>query len=132
MHFRYEAVTVNKLNFLFYYQNVRVKDFFTQNILSAWRATDLVSYNSDVVISKLSRSKTFSYVIFINENEIQINVSVTFHTVIRINEIVNAILSDMTSSLHARVLDLKNTVLTAVTNRKILQRTNQKLLNKQQ
>lgn len=38
----------------------------------------------------------------------------------------------MTSSLHARVLDLKDTALTAVADRTILQRTNQELLDKQQ
>ena len=34
-HLCYEAVTVIKLNFLFYYQKARLKGFFRQNILSA-------------------------------------------------------------------------------------------------
>ncbi len=44
---------------------------------------------------------------------------------------MNEILEDMTLSLHTCVLSLKDTALTAVTNRIILQWTNQKLLDKQ-
>lgn len=132
MHSRYGAVTVNKLNFLSYYQSARVEGFSTQNILSAWRATGLVPYNPDVVTSKLPRPKTPPYATFTNEDGVQVNVPVTPHTATRINEVVSAILSGMTSSLHARVLDLKDTALTAVADRKILQRTNQELLDKQQ
>jgi len=45
---------------------------------------------------------------------------------------VNEVLADMTSSLHSHILSLKNTALTAVANKAVLQQTNQKLLKKQQ
>ena len=44
---------------------------------------------------------------------------------------MNEILADMTLLLHTCVLGLKDTALTAVTDRTILQQTNQKLLDKQ-
>jgi len=119
-HSHFEAVTVIKLNFLFYYQKARSEGFFRQNILSAWQFTGLISYNPDTVISKLSCSKTSFYATFINENEVQINVSVTPHTVTQINKVVSVILKGITSSLHACVLNLKNTTLTAVMNRTVL------------
>jgi len=131
-HSHYGAVTVTKLDFLSYYQSARLKGFYKQNILSAWRSTGLVPYNPDVVISKLPCPKTPSYATFINEDGVQVNIPVTPHTATRINEVVGAILSGMTPSLHAHVLDLKNTALTAVADRTILQRTNQELLDKQQ
>jgi hypothetical protein len=45
---------------------------------------------------------------------------------------VNEVLADMTPSLHSHILGLKNTALTAVADRAVLQQTNQKLLEKQQ
>jgi len=45
---------------------------------------------------------------------------------------VNEILADMTSLLHSYILDLKDTALTAVTDRAVLQQINQKFLEKQQ
>ena len=130
-HSRYGAVTVSKLDFLSYYQQARIEGLSKQNILSAWRSTGLVPYNPDVVVSKLPRPKTPPYATFTNEDGVQVNVPVTPHTVTRINEIISAILSGMTPSLHARVLDLKDTALTAVADRTVLQRTNQELLDKQ-
>ena len=44
---------------------------------------------------------------------------------------MNEILADMTLSLQTCVLNLKDTALTAVTDKMILQQTNQKLLDKQ-
>jgi len=44
---------------------------------------------------------------------------------------VDEILAGMTPSLHTRVLGLKDTALTAVADRTVLQRTNQELLDKQ-
>jgi hypothetical protein len=132
IHTHIMRLTVIKLNFLFYYQKARSEGFFRQNILSAWQFTGLISYNPDTVISKLSCSKTSLYATFINEDEVQINVSVTPHTATWINEVVSAILKGMTSSLHVCVLDLKNTALTAVVNKTVLQWTNQELLDKQQ
>ncbi len=66
-----------------------------------------------------------------NFNEVQVNITVTFSTAIQINQFVNEIIVDMTSSLYICVLDLKDTALTAVTNRTVLQWINQKLLDKQ-
>jgi len=59
------------------------------------------------------------------------NIAVTPSTATQINQFVNEILADMTLLLHTRVLGLKDTALTAVTDRTILQQTNQKLLDKQ-
>ena len=56
-----------------------------------------------------------------NFNEVQVNITVTFSTAIQINQFVNEIIVDMTSSLYICVLDLKDTALTAVTNRTVLQ-----------
>ncbi len=66
-----------------------------------------------------------------NLNEVQVNIAVTPSTATQINQFVNEILTDMTSSLHTCVLSLKDTALTAVTDKIILQQTNQKLLDKQ-
>ena len=56
-----------------------------------------------------------------NFNKVQVNIAVTFNTVIQINQFVNEILADITSSLYIYVLDLKDTALTAVINRTVLQ-----------
>ncbi len=53
LHSRYGAVTVNKLDFLRYYQEARLTAITTQNILGAWRGAGLVPYNPSTVISKL-------------------------------------------------------------------------------
>ncbi len=45
---------------------------------------------------------------------------------------MNEVFADITLLLHSHVLNLKNTALTAVVNRAVLQQTNQKLLKKQQ
>jgi len=55
-----------------------------------------------------------------NFNEVQVNITVTFSTAIQINQFVNEIIVDMTSSLYICVLNLKDTALTAVTNRTVL------------
>jgi hypothetical protein len=57
LHSRYEAVNVNKIDFLHYYQ-ARLTAITTQNVLSAWRGAGLISFNSSVVISKLPWLKT--------------------------------------------------------------------------
>jgi len=56
-----------------------------------------------------------------NFNKVQVNIAVTFNTVIQINQFVNEILADITSSLYIYVLDLKDTALTAMINRTVLQ-----------
>ena len=45
---------------------------------------------------------------------------------------MNEVLAGITLLLHSHILGLKNTALTAVANRAVLQQTNQKLLEKQQ
>jgi len=88
-------------------------------------------FNSFIVILKLSQPKTPPYAFFTNFNEVQVNITVTPSTAIRINQFVNEIIVGMTLLLHTYVLGLKDTALTAVTDRAVLQRTNQKLLDKQ-
>jgi len=56
-----------------------------------------------------------------NFNEVQVNIAVTFNTVTQINQFVNKILVDMTSSLYIYILNLKDTALTAMTNKTVLQ-----------
>jgi hypothetical protein len=46
LHSCYEAVNVNKLDFLHYYQKARLTAITTQNVLSAWWAAGLILYNS--------------------------------------------------------------------------------------
>jgi len=77
LHSRYGAVNVNKLDFLHYYQEARSTAITTQNVLSAWRAAGLISYNPSVVTSKLPRLKTPPYASFTNFNEVQVNIAVT-------------------------------------------------------
>ncbi len=77
LHSCYEAVNVNKLDFLHYYQEARSTAITTQNVLSAWRAAGLILYNPSVVTSKLPRPKTPSYASFTNSNEVQVNIAVT-------------------------------------------------------
>jgi len=130
-HSRYEVINVNKLNFLRYYQEARLTAITTQNVLSAWRSAGLIPYNPSVVTSKLPRPKTPPYASFTNSNGVQVNIAVTPSAATRINQFVDEILAGMTPSLHTRVLGLKDTALTAVADRTILQRTNQELLDKQ-
>ncbi len=56
-----------------------------------------------------------------NFNEVQVNIAVTPSTATQINQFVNEIIVDITSSLHTHVLGLKDTALTAVTDRTVLQ-----------
>jgi len=56
-----------------------------------------------------------------NFNEVQVNIAVTPSTATQINQFVNEIIVDMTSSLYTHVLGLKDTALTAVTDRTVLQ-----------
>ncbi len=44
---------LKKKDFIIYYQNARKKALRESNILSAWRATGLILYNPQTVISKL-------------------------------------------------------------------------------
>jgi len=131
-HFHYNAVNVSKVNFLHYYQKARSTAITTRNVLSAWWAAELVSYDSSIITSNLSQSTTSFFAFFTNFNEVQINITVTPHTATQINQFVNEVLADMTLLLHSHILGLKNTALTAVTNKAVLQQTNQKLLEKQQ
>jgi len=71
-----------------------------------------------------SQSTTSLFTFLINFNDVQINIIITFHTAIQINQFVNKILANMTSLLYSYILDLKNTVLTAVTDRAVLQQIN--------
>jgi len=66
-----------------------------------------------------------------NFNGVQVNVTVTPSTATRINQFVDEIIAGMTLLLHTHVLGLKDTALTAVADRTVLQRTNQELLDKQ-
>jgi len=120
------------VNFLHYYQKARSTAITTRNVLSAWRAAELVSYDSSIITSNLSQPTTSPFAFFTNFNEVQINITVTPHTATQINQFVNEVLAGMTLSLHSHILGLKNTALTAVANRAVLQQTNQKLLEKQQ
>jgi len=131
-HSHYNAVNVSKVNFLHYYQKAKLTAITTKNVLSAWWASELVSYDSSIITSNLSQLTTSFFAFFTNFNEVQINITVTPHTATQINQFVNEVLVDMTLLLHSHILDLKNTALTAVTNRAVLQQTNQKLLEKQQ
>ncbi len=131
LHSHYEAVNVNKLDFLHYYQKARLTAITTQNVLSAWQAAGLILYNSFIVTSKLPWLKTPPYASFTNFNEVQVNIAVTSSAATWINQFVNKILAGITLLLHTHVLSLKDTALTAVANRTVLQQTNQKLLDKQ-
>ncbi len=131
LHSRYGAVNVNKLDFLRYYQEARSTAITTHNILSAWRGAGLIPFNPSVIISRLPRPKTPPYTSFTNSNGVQVDIAVTPSTATRINQFVNEILAGMTPSLHTHVLGLKDTALTAVADRTVLQRTNQELLDKQ-
>ncbi len=125
-------MTISKVNFLHCYQKVKSTAITIKNVLSAWWAAELVSYDSSIITSNLSQLTTSFFTFFTNFNEVQINITVTPHTATQINQFVNEVLTDMTLSLYSHVLSLKNTVLTAVMNRAVLWQTNQKLLEKQQ
>ncbi len=131
LHSQYGAVTVSKLDFLRYYQEARSTAIITQNVLGAWRGAGLVPYNPSIVISKLPRPKTPPFAFFTNSDRVQVDIAVTPNTGTRINQFVEEILAGMTPSQHPGVLCLKNTALTAVAERTVLQRTNQELLDKQ-
>jgi len=77
--------------------------------------------NTFIIILKLSQSKTSLYVFFTNFNKVQVNIAVTFNTAIQINQFVNEIIINMTLLLHICILSLKDTALTAMTDRTVLQ-----------
>ncbi len=52
-HMREKHYWLEKKDFIIYYQNARKKALRESNILSAWRATGLIPYNPQTVISKL-------------------------------------------------------------------------------
>ncbi len=56
-----------------------------------------------------------------NFNEVQVNITVTFSTATQINQFVNEIIINMTLLLHICILNLKDTALTAVTDKTVLQ-----------
>jgi len=131
-HSRYDAVNVSKVDFLHYYQKARSTAITTKNVLSAWWAAELVLYDPSIITSNLSWPTTSLFASFTNFNEVQINITVTPHTATWINQFVNEVLAGMTPSLHSHILGLKDTALTAVTDRAVLWQTNQELLEKQQ
>lgn len=132
LHSRYGAINVSKVDFLQYYQEARKDGITVQNFLGAWRGAGLVPYKPSVVTSKLPRPKTPPYATLTNSDVVQVNVPVPPHTAARINQVVEDILQGMTPSRRMCVLTLKDTALTAVASRAILQQTNQELLDKQQ
>ena len=92
----------------------------TTNILSAWRGTGLVPYNSQHVIDKLPRPVTPPSCRDVNND--------TPKTTKRIQEASDVLFTRMTPSLRAHVDVLKTTALNAVADRIILQHTNQELI----
>ena len=56
-----------------------------------------------------------------NFNEVQVNITVTPNTATQINQFVNEIIIDITLLLYICILSLKDTALTAVTDRTVLQ-----------
>jgi len=131
-HSRYGAVNISKVDFLHYYHKARSTAITTRNVLSAWRAAGLIPYDPSVITSNLPRPTTPPFASLTNSNGVQVNITVTPHTAIRINQFVDEVLAGMTPSLHSHVLGLKDTALTAVADRAVLRQTNQELLEKQQ
>jgi len=84
-HFCYDAINISKVNFLHYYQKVKSTAITTKNVLSAWWAAELVSYDSSIITSNLSQLTTSLFAFFTNFNEVQVNITVTSHTAIWIN-----------------------------------------------
>ena len=80
----------------------------------------LILYDSSIITLNLSQSTTSFFISFINFNDVQINIIITSYIAIQINQFVNKILTNITSSLHLHILDLKNTVIIAVINKAVL------------